>query len=60
MQLAEPQGRRWVVKEKLTHHDIADRIGCSREMVSRVVRKMQHDGTISLEANRIVINKKPV
>ena len=34
-QLAEPAGREWVVKEKLTHQEIANMIGSSRPKSSR-------------------------
>jgi CRP/FNR family cyclic AMP-dependent transcriptional regulator len=60
MRFAEPQGQKWFVKDKLTHQEIANMIGCSREMVSRVVKEMLNDGTLSMESNRIVIHRKPV
>ena len=60
MRFAEPQGQKWFVKDKLTHQEIANMIGCSREMVSRVVKEMLNDGTLSMESNRIVIHRKTV
>jgi CRP/FNR family cyclic AMP-dependent transcriptional regulator len=30
------------VAERLTHQDIANRIGCTREMVSRVMKDLEH------------------
>jgi CRP/FNR family cyclic AMP-dependent transcriptional regulator len=60
MRFAEPQGQKWFVKDKLTHQEIANMIGCSREMVSRVIKEMLNDGTLSMESNRIVIHRKPV
>jgi len=60
MGLAEPQGQKWVVKDKLTHQEIGNTIGCSREMVSRVMKEMLNEGTLSMEKNRIVIIAKAV
>jgi len=53
----EQAGKR-VVPERLTQHDIAARIGGSREMVSRIVRDLTAGGYISIEAKRITIHKK--
>jgi CRP/FNR family transcriptional regulator, cyclic AMP receptor protein len=55
---AEPQGEKWIVKAKTTHQEIADTIGCSREMVSRVLKEMLNEGALSMEGNRIVIHRK--
>ena len=53
----EQDGRR-VVPERLTQHDIAARIGGSREMVSRIAKDLTAGGYISIEAKRITVNKK--
>lgn len=47
-----------VVPERLTQHDIAARIGGSREMVSRVVRDLTEGGYISVERKRIRVLKR--
>lgn len=46
-----------VVSGRLTHQDIASRIGASREMVTRVLRELQIGGYIAVEARRIVVKR---
>jgi len=53
----EESGRR-VVHERLTQHDIAARIGASREMVSRIVKDLTAGGYISVDAKHITVHKK--
>jgi CRP/FNR family cyclic AMP-dependent transcriptional regulator len=47
------------VPERLTQADIASRVGCSREMVSRIFKDLVQGHYISVEPERIVINRKP-
>ena len=47
------------VPERLTQADIASRVGCSREMVSRIFKDLVLGRYITVEAERIVINRKP-
>lgn len=47
------------VPERLTQSDIASRVGCSREMVSRIFKDLVLGHYITVEAERIVINRKP-
>ena len=47
------------VREKLTQQDIADRVGASREMVSRIFKDLTAGGYMSSEGGRIVVLKKP-
>ncbi len=44
--------------EKLTQQDIADRIGASREMVSRVFKPLLEGGYVALRGGHIAILKK--
>ena len=53
----EQNGKR-VVPERLTQHDIAARIGASREMVSRIVKDLTAGGYISIDAKHITVHKK--
>jgi len=55
---AHEEGGRQVV-ERLRQTDIAGRVGCSREMVSRIFKDLVKGGYISLEEDRIVIVRKP-
>ena len=47
------------IPEKLTQTEIASRVGCSREMVSRIFKDLVQGGYIAVEPDRIVINRKP-
>jgi len=47
-----------VVSERLTQHDVAARIGGSREMVSRIVKELTAGGYISVDARQITVRKK--
>ena len=58
MQAAAPQGDNWVIQEPLTHQEIADMVGASRETVSRTIKELQKTGYISVQKKRITINKK--
>lgn len=53
----EEKGAR-VVPERLTQHDIAARIGGSREMVNRIVKDLAAGGYISVDAKQITVHKK--
>ncbi|MGZ5097210.1 MAG: Crp/Fnr family transcriptional regulator [Usitatibacter sp.] len=47
------------IPDKLTQQEIAERVGASRDMVSRIFRDLTAGGYISVEARVITINKKP-
>jgi CRP/FNR family transcriptional regulator, cyclic AMP receptor protein len=46
------------VPHRPTQADIAARVGCSREMVSRAFKGLVQEGYISLKADRILIQRK--
>ncbi|HEX4943889.1 MAG TPA: Crp/Fnr family transcriptional regulator [Usitatibacteraceae bacterium] len=48
-----------VIPERLTQIDIASRVGCSREMVSRIFKDLVQGGYVSLEKERILIHRRP-
>ncbi len=48
----------FMVEEQLTHLAIAKRIGCTRELVSRLIKDLDKGGYIKLENKRYVILKK--
>lgn len=50
---------RHYVPQRLTQAEIASRVGCSREMVSRIFKDLVQGRYICLEADRIVINRAP-
>ena len=48
-----------LIPEKITQQEIAERVGASRDMVSRIFRDLSAGGYISVENRFITINKKP-
>lgn len=48
----------WVVRARLTHREIAECIGSSREMVSRVLKELTSGGYVRVEDASITILKK--
>lgn len=56
--LAREEGGVLQVPEKLTQQDIAERVGSSREMVSRILKPLQEGGYVELRGGRIVLLKK--
>ena len=47
-----------VLPEKLTQQDIAERVGASREMVSRIFKPLLEGGYIEMRGGRIALLKK--
>lgn len=47
-----------IVTERLTQQDIADRVGSSREMVSRIFTQLTQGGYVTLDRRQIVLRKK--
>jgi CRP/FNR family transcriptional regulator, cyclic AMP receptor protein len=45
--------------ERLTQQDMASRVGCAREMVSRILKDLRTGGYIKDDGERIIIVKKP-
>ena len=57
-ELSEPVGEERLLRHKLTQQDIADRVGCSREMVNRVMKELTAGGYVGQRDGRMVILKK--
>lgn len=57
--LAEESAGTWVVTEKLTQQDIADMVGASREMVSRILHDLIKGGYVTIQDRQITIVKTP-
>lgn len=47
-----------VITDKMTHQEIANMVGASREMVSRVLKELTNEGYISIHQKRITLRKK--
>lgn len=43
------------ITERLTHQEIASRTGCSREMVSRILKDLENGGYVQIDQRQIVL-----
>ena len=59
LELAEENEGRLVIREALTHKDIASRVGASREMISRIFSDLSDGGYVRKEGGELVIVRKP-
>jgi CRP/FNR family cyclic AMP-dependent transcriptional regulator len=59
LELAKTEDGRLVINEKLTQQDIANRVGASREMISRIFKDLTTGGYIALDKKRITIMRTP-
>ncbi len=57
--MSEPDGAHRVIRQKLTQQDIAEHVGSSREMVSRVFKELTTGGYVQVDAGHITILKTP-
>lgn len=51
---AQPDGTA-LVRERMTQQDIASRVGCSREMVSRILKDLEAGGYVGTQDRRLVL-----
>lgn len=58
LELAIEQEGGLVVTEKLTQKDIADRVGASREMVSRIFKELVAGGYVVIDNKQIVLKRE--
>ena len=54
---AQPDGTQRIT-QRITHQEIASRAGCSREMVSRILKDLANGGYLRVEDHQIVLLKK--
>jgi len=59
LELPTEEDSKLVIKERLTQQDIANRVGASREMISKIFKDLSTGGYITVEGRRITINKIP-
>ena len=59
LDIAVKEDGRLVIAERLTQQDIANRVGSSREMISRIFKDLTAGGYISIDKKRITIHKNP-
>ena len=48
-----------VIAERLTHAEIAARVGCSREMISRLLKDLAVGGNILMDGQRLIVRRLP-
>lgn len=58
LQLAKEEDDKLAITEKLTQEDLANMVGASREMVSRILKDLTRGGYIKTEHRKITIEKK--
>jgi len=58
LERAVEENGRTVIPERLTHQLLADMIGCSREMVSRIMSDLAKGGYIRVEGKGWIIERK--
>lgn len=58
LDLAHEVDGKQVIEQKLTHQDIANMVGASREMVSRILKDLSRGGYITIDKKSITINEK--
>jgi CRP/FNR family transcriptional regulator, cyclic AMP receptor protein len=59
LELAREVDGRLVVEERLTQQDIGERVGASREMVSRILKDLTAGGYLGNEGGKIVVRRRP-
>jgi CRP/FNR family cyclic AMP-dependent transcriptional regulator len=59
LELAEEVDGRLVIADKLTQKDIAQRVGASREMISRIFSDLAAGGYVRKENGRLIIVRRP-
>jgi len=59
LSLAKEENGKLVVPDRMTQQDIADRVGASRDMISRIFKDLTVGGYVTVENRQITINRKP-
>jgi CRP/FNR family cyclic AMP-dependent transcriptional regulator len=60
LELAQSEGGSRVVRPRLSQREIADRVGASPGMVSRVIRNLVAGGYITMRSTGIMVHKAPM
>jgi len=59
LSLAREHDGKLVVPERMTQQDIADRVGASRDMISRIFKDLTAGGYVTVVDRRITLNRRP-
>jgi CRP/FNR family cyclic AMP-dependent transcriptional regulator len=57
--LARERDGKLVVPERMTQQDIADRVGASRDMISRIFKDLTTGGYVTVVDRQITLNRRP-
>ncbi len=57
IELAVEKDGKLVIDQHYTHQDLAHRVGCSREMISRIFKDLIAGGYIALDGRRITLER---
>ena len=58
LELAEDENGEQIIRQRLTQRDIANMVGASREMVSRILKDLSTGGYITIRNKTITIHEK--
>lgn len=58
LNLATEKDGKLIVEQRLTHQDIANMVGASREMVSRIMKELTNGGYLQIKDRKIIIRGK--
>ena len=56
--LAREEGEKRIIVERLTHQEIANRVGSSREMVSKILKDLKTGSYLTITDKRFVLQRK--
>jgi CRP/FNR family cyclic AMP-dependent transcriptional regulator len=59
IELSTEHDGKMVVEGRLTQQDMASRVGCSREMISRILKDLRQGGYVKMEGDQMIVAKKP-
>jgi CRP/FNR family transcriptional regulator, cyclic AMP receptor protein len=59
LSLARERDGKLVVPERMTQQDIADRVGASRDMISRIFKDLTAGGYVSVVDRQITLHRRP-
>jgi len=59
MSLVQERNGKLVVPERMTQQDIADRVGASRDMISRIFKDLTTGGYVTVVDRQITLNRRP-
>ena len=56
--MAVAEGEEWLIQPRPSHQDLANLVGCSREMVSRIMKDLGRGGYVSAAGKTLRIHRK--